>query len=936
MLNVVALLSLVTVGQVDLEGPKGLEFFETKIRPVLASKCYRCHSEEKRQRSGLALDTYEGLLKGGENGAALVPGRPEESLLILALTYEDDNLRMPPKGKLPDSVVADFVLWVKSGAPDPRADKNAVTPYSGGPIDFAEARRFWSFQPIREPALPLVKNDAWCQSPLDRLVLAHLEGAGLPPAPPASRRALIRRVTYGLTGLPPTPAEIQEFVATEDPDSYRQLVERLLASPHYGEKWGRHWLDVARYADSNGVDENLAYVNAFRYRDYVIGAFNDDLPYDRFIHEQLAGDLLAAPESEPDSERFKRLTATGFLSVGPKMLACDDGRKMELDIVDEQVDTVSRSFMGLTMGCARCHDHKFDPLPTADYYSMAGIFKSTKTMENFRVVADWHEHVLASAEEEAQYKAHEAKIKAATQAALNREEIAFREFLDVERNKAVEYFTAAADTLIERSAGRGGDDQKVGKRIAGDRELNDEILRPWIGFLRGVYDSPKSVFSGWYTAWRDADDVHRLELAQEYKAGFDTAFRAEREQQSGAEEKTEDPVQAELRKALFDEDGPFRKPPNAVRFVTESAKNELDELREVQKELENQRPKLDRAMGVREGTVENLPVHVRGNYLTPGEDRPRQFPQVIAGEEQTPIGHDVSGRLELAQWLTKRDHPLTARVMANRIWQWHFGEGLVRTPDNFGRLGEAPDNKPLLDWLALQFVEGGWSMKALHRVILNSATYQMSTEYNATAVEKDPENRLWWRFPRRRLSAEEIRDSLIALGGHLDRELYGQLLPNESRAYVAGLGGGEKGRSYYDLPRRSVYLPILRSSLYQVFQTFDFADPSVLNGKRVSTTVAPQALFMMNAETVLRETGHLAKLIAVGVDVGDEQRVSQLYEQCFGRLPTDDEIAGALSFLKRYEETLDSEELTSEEKLVRTWQGLCRVLVAANEFVYID
>ena len=391
--------------------PEGTEFFEKKIRPVLVERCYECHSVERgKTKGGFALDSREGLMHGGESGAAVVPGDPEKSKIIEGIRWKNQDFQMPPKKALTPQQVADFEAWVKMGAPDPR-EKAAAPVAAKRVIDISEGRKFWSFQPLSDPKVPKVRDAAWAKTPIDAFVLAKLESAGLPPAKPADRRTLIRRATFDLTGLPPTPEEVENFANDAKPDAFARVVGRLLASPAYGERWGRHWLDVARYADSNGMDENVTYGNAWRYRDYVVRAFNDDKPFDRFVVEQVAGDLLPAP-SQP--ERVENLTATGFLSLGGKVLAEPDVRKMEMDLIDEQIDTTGKAFLGMTLGCCRCHDHKFDPVPTADYYSLAAIFRSTKSLgdDNVGAIKFWHEHSLATPEQQAEKKTHETKVSA--------------------------------------------------------------------------------------------------------------------------------------------------------------------------------------------------------------------------------------------------------------------------------------------------------------------------------------------------------------------------------------------------------------------------------------------------------------------------------------------------------------------------------------------
>jgi hypothetical protein len=778
---------------------EGVKFFEERVRPVLAENCQQCHGRQK-QKGGLRLDSRAAVLRGGDSGPAIVPGKPDDSLLVQAVRH-GERLQMPPKRRLPPRAVADLGAWVGMGAPWP-ADATTDSPAFA-----AEEKAFWAFRPPVRAALPAVRDAGWARTPIDRFILARLHVKGLRPAPPADKRTLIRRATFDLTGLPPTPEEIDAFLADDTPDAFARVVERLLVSPHYGERWGRHWLDVARYADSNGMDENLAYGNAWRYRDYVVASFNKDKPYDQFVREQVAGDLLPGDEAAA----CERLVATGFLSLGPKMLAEDDPVKMEMDIIDEQVDTVGRTFLGLTLGCARCHDHKFDPIPTADYYSLAGIFKSTRTMEHFRVVARWQERPLAAPEAVRPLRLHEEKI-ARTRAAIDR--------------------------------------------------------------LR-----------------READEVGVV--------GDVLMARA----------------RAALRRSRLEAD--------------------LQRLRAEAAVLEKTKPVPPSAMAVGEGTPTNLRIHLRGNHLTLGREVPRRFPQFLAGTDQVAIGGKQSGRLELAHWLTRPDNPLAARVMVNRVWHWHFGQGLVPSTDNFGRLGDRPTNQPLLDWLAVEFVSRGWSVKELHRLILLSNTYQMSSAYDEKAALADPDVRLRWRWSRQRLDAESLRDALLAVSGRLDRTVGGSLFTGANRAYVPGYPNTTYAG--YGSDRRSLYLPVIRSDLYAAFGAFDFADPSVPNGERALTTVPSQALFMMNGDLVRDLTRHLAGVLLGRPDLDDAGRVRLLHERAFGRPPTSAETARALHFIQRAESQWQVEKVADAgERRRRAWQGLCRVLLSANEFLYVE
>ena len=928
-----------------------IELFEKKIRPILATHCYECHSAKAKPLEGdLTLDTPQGIRQGGESGLAVAPGDVKASLLIEAIRHE--GLEMPPDEKLPARVIADFERWIAAGAPYPPDSGNA--PARKSPKVAADGRDFWAFQRPVQPPPPSVNAAAWATSPIDRFILSGLELAGLAPAPPADKRALIRRATFDLTGLPPTPDQIDRFLADESPDAFATVVDRLLASPRYGERWGRHWLDVARYADSNGVDENLAYIHAFRYRDYVIDAFNKDKPYDRFVQEQLAGDLLAPRENETPDELHERLIATGFLSLGVKMLACDDPRKMELDIIDEQIDTVCRALMAMTMGCARCHDHKFDPLSIEDYYALAGIFKSTKTMENFRVVAVWHEHELETDQQRRSIEGHEQKIRDKTQAIEDRRQAAGEEFLAAERRKAGRYLAAVAWIAQESGPIVEGEQQKQDKttetvkRLAEERQLNDAILKQWVDYLRAADKGPESIWHTWakFVANAESDspnrsfdgprDAEREQLAERYQRLLDRADEAwQAQREGGAASGDKELADRELeryRKVLYGEGSPYRSPASPQRFYSAQAKADIERLNKDKAELEKSRPQPARAMGVRDGKIEDLRVHVRGSYLSLGKQVPRRFPRVMAADDQAPLGEAVSGRLQLAEWFTSPDHPLTARVMVNRIWRWHFGKGIVRSPDNFGNLGQRPTNQSLLDWLAVRLVKSGWSIKQMHRLMMLSSTYQMGTAYHAAAAAKDPENRLLWRFERRRLEAEQVRDAVLAVGGQLDLSMYGQLLPDKARGYVTGTGSKQ---GTYDFNRRSVYLPVLRSAVYQVFQAFDFADPSVLSGKRATTTVAPQALFMMNGKIVLQQSRHLAETLLERDDVDDAGRLRLAYERVLGRPPTAAETDRDLAFLARYQAALGADSVKPEQGRLRAWQGVCRVLLASNEFIYV-
>lgn len=1013
-------------------GSTDLKFFEDKIRPLLATHCYKCHAAEK-QRGDLRLDSRAAILKGGESGPAALPGKPEESLLVLAVRH-GEAVKMPPLTKLPATEIAHLAAWVKMGLPWPETAKVVVTPPSPpkaiAPNYTPEQKSFWAFQkPIARPS-PQVKDRAWVKSPIDAFILAGLEAKGLRPAPAADKRTLIRRVTFDLIGLPPTPAEVDAFLAdSSSPKAFARVVNRLLASNHYGERWGRRWLDVARYADSNGMDENLAHGNAWRYRDYVINAFNRDKPYDQFVREQIAGDLL--PPTGDLAVDNDRLVATGFLCIGPKMLAEDDPVKMQMDIVDEQIDTVGQAFLGLTLGCARCHDHKFDPLSMADYYGLAGIFKSTKTMDNFSVVAQWHERPLATPEALALQKAHGQQL-AAKKAAFDQRQREIREQTLAEaRRQTSRYLQVAMDYRLHRSTVvepkvlmadgkpsptgavvleaetfvRGnarrvttGYGEKIGVILDGGRYPNDaefDITLPAAGAyqleIRYAAAEPRAIqmklngqpigeattkaTGGWNPdkqAWSLAGvfsfvagkntlrferasyfpHIDKLALvpwqlpdgrpaplpqtpevlaqANKLNAAFLRLWVAYLDKTGKA------PEGEAIAKVANDPQGPFQLTPAVEANYPKGTLDELQRLKTEVADLEKKRPMLPAAMAVEDGKPENVRIHLRGNHLTQGAEAPRVFPRIIAGDNQVPPDAKQSGRLPLAQWITRPDHPLTARVLVNRIWLGHFGDGLVASVDNFGRLGERPSHPELLDWLAVRFVEEGWSIKKLHRLMLLSSAYQQATK-NPVVAEKasiiDPDNRLLWHANRQRLDAESLRDSLLALSGRLDPAMGGSLFKGNNRAYVPGYPSSNYNG--YDSDRRTVYLPVIRSDVFNVLQTFDFADPSVLMGKRPMTTVAPQALFMMNGKLVQDSTRLLAQnLLAATED--DAGRLRLLYEKAYCRPPTPRDLSRSLDFLGRYQRELATLSLPPAEHRLRSWQALARVVLSANEFLFVE
>ncbi len=881
--------------------PEQSTFFESKVRPLLAEKCFSCHGV-KEQRGGLRLDSPEAIQKGRGNGRVLAAGDPDRSALIRAVRF-DGKIKMPPNGKLSNAEVAVLTAWVKMGAPWPSAaskDDGAKTKSlvrnAGMKITDAD-RKFWSFQPVTRPTVPKVKNSGWVTTPIDAFILAKLESKGLKPAPPAGKRTLIRRAYFDLIGLPPTPEEVREFYADHSRDAFAKVVDRLLSSPQYGERWGRHWLDAVRYADSNGLDENLAFGNAWRYRDYVVNSFNKDKPYNEFVFEQIAGDLMP---SASDSKRNERLTATGFLCLGPKVLAEPDKPKLVMDIVDEQIEVTSKAFLGLTVSCARCHDHKFDPIATQDYYALAGIFKSTKTMENIGGVAKWLERHLASPELQARRQAMEPKIKELQTAHNMAVELANEDVREKLKKDLDAYLPLAWEYWKHP-------DSKSAKEIAKSEHVRGELIKYW---------------------------EERLKIGQ-----FKDLESA--------------------RAALSDARANLPIPKTPEMFYSDTAKVSVKKAEDALKAAEAALPPISEVMAVEDGHIENCRVHIRGNTQTLGDEVPRHFVTVLSSEPLEHIGPKESGRLELAKWLADPKNPLTSRVAVNRIWQGHFTEGLVRTPDNWGLLGERPTHPELLDWLASEFVgptmDDGrwtikdppssivhrpssnpvpWSIKRLHRLIMLSSAYQMAWVDDPKSFQIDPENRLIWRANRRRLEAEEFRDSVLSVSGKLDKTMGGTLLTLGNRGYVTNDQSANQAR--YASYRRALYLPIIRNALFDMFQAFDFGDPSIVNAKRSSTTVAPQALFVMNSSFVLDQSGFLADALLARSGPNDRERVAEAYLKAFDRTPSSNEVSSAISFLGRYETAATAREPDPQKRKRLAWQAFCQILFASNEFIYVN
>jgi cytochrome c553 len=753
------------------------EFFEKEVRPLLVENCQECHGGKKTE-GGLSLTSRAAVLKGGERGPAVVPGKPTESLLIKAVSRTGE-LKMPLKGKLSAKEVEKLTLWVAHGAVWP--DSGEATKTGAKYAVTEKQRRWWAFQAVHGVPIPAVTNREWPQSDLDRFILAELEKRTIPPAKPAERRVLLRRATFDLIGLPPTPEEVESFLKDTSPNAFAKVVDRLLASPAYGQRWARHWLDVVRYADyhdgnpkaRNPVCEPL---EAWRYRDWVVQSFNRDLPFDRFVVHQIAGDLLAAPDGkEPYADG---LVATTFLVNGVWDRGDADKEKLVSDMVDDQIDTVGKAFMGLTLGCARCHDHKFDPLAQTDYYALAGIFYSTRMLTELGTKGG--------------------------EITLQRRPL-------------------APEEVVEKRAAQL---KQIGEINATLAELDKQKPKP------------------------PADDPARRQFVEQ---------------------------RDRLQKDLLPE------PPLALAVSEGGVPGGLF-------------PK-----------IQDVPLHVRGSYTRLGPVVPRAMPRFFAGDQQSRITSG-SGRRELADWVASKDNPLTARVIVNRVWQWHFGTGLVGTPNNFGLLSEPPSHPELLDWLATKFVDDGWSLKELHRRILMSATYQQSSVVSPEVLARDPENRWLGRFAPRRLEAESIRDAMLFAAGDLDPALGGPAMHDLSTT------------------RRTLYVQTARWDRSNFAILFDAANPDAAVEKRDVSTVAPQALFLLNHDFVLSQAKHLAARVIRDEPNDEAARIQRLFQLLFAHPATADEMTIARQLLARPRK--GSAEVA--------WRDLAHVLLCSNELAYLD
>jgi hypothetical protein len=902
-------LAALTKAAVAGDDPAGLEFFESKIRPILVDNCYSCHSQKSPKiKGGLLLDSREGVLKGGDTGPAIKPGYVEESLLIKAVRYTDNDLRMPPKNKkLAQAQIADLEAWVKMGAPDPRISQFGARSVA---TIREKARTHWAFQPVREPKVPDVRNKKFVRTPLDNFVIAKLEEAKLMPSSRADKHTLIRRATFDLTGLPPTPEEVASFEADQSPDAYARLVDRLLASPRYGERWGRHWLDVARYADTKGYvfEEDRHYAYSYTYRDYVIRAFNEDLPYDQFIKQQIAADLL------PDNGDKRALAGLGYLTLGRRFV------NNIHDIIDDRIDVVCRGMMGLTVGCARCHDHKFDPIPARDYYSLYGVFASSMEPAEEPLLGT---EVPAKAREE--YEAEHKKRVEERDNFRKEKELAMAEQL---RSQAGDYLLAAYEAQHSTN-------KTDAETVAHNPKLDPEMLRRWMAGLDGWHKSKPGIFAPWF-AFAELSETNfpakAKELAGKFSANQDAsnainplvahAFAGEppasmkdvaerygnlitnidkRWQEaisnSPATNALADAAQEAVRQIVYAADAPANLPRDQFDRLYDVPTGQ--KLRELQRHIEE----LDatsagappRAMAlVDRPDPHDTHIFIRGNCDNPGPETPREFLEILAGPNRKPF-QKGSGRLELAEAIASPDNPLTARVLVNRVWMHHFGAALVTTPSDFGLRSDPPGNPELLDYLAARFVEGGWSIKKLHRLIMLSGTYQQSSLNNAACAMVDPNNQLLWRMNRQRLEFEAMRDTLLSVSGKLD------LTP----------GGHAVDITVPTSDRRTVYGYVDRQNLPDLFRAFDFASPDTSSPRRFFTTVPQQALFLMNSPFVIEQAKSLVNRPEFKAETNDQQRLHLLYQLAFQREPSSEEVEWARQFLATPTNAFNSEGTTN-------------------------
>lgn len=995
---------------------RGEAFFEANIRPLLIERCAECHGE-KKQKGGLRLDSKAAWQKGGESGSAITPGKPDESLLIKAVRYADKDLQMPPKNRLPVAEVALLEEWIKMGAPDPRAGTATQSPE----LTRNEASTHWAFKPVKRPQVPNISGNNSSAHSIDAFVTSRLQNEGIFHNAAADPRTLIRRVTYDLTGLPPAPNEIEAFLQDSSPQAFERVVERLLASTAYGERWGRHWLDVARYADTAGDGADYPVREAGQYRDWVIQAINDDKPYDQFLREQIAGDILA--QTTPQKNFAPQITATGFLAIGKRYGYKPSPDFQHLDFADA-IDSVGRSLLGLSIGCARCHDHKFDPITMADYYGMYGIFQSTqwafpggeeqKRPSHFPPLVPTSEAARLDAIKTQSIARLDEKIAQSKKERVNLEGHSFAGGIDLAfegqtagkppgtpwlsagpnvvqadaqspfahihppgklgvrvgsstPNEGVRYVfpkglrASAAKQMefsidfrtLEPGDKTGSYRFYLGRGVIQSQALEVSVSRTeiavrngsrwevvrsltpgqWITLRLTLHPSQKT-YSGIIGTPGDLTTFENKALGSNWDGVADTFICDGNGHVKGA-------APARDLDNLGLQEAPFGLPGSGPVAAPELPVDLAEQLKHIDADIAKTTKERDAlisespypvAYGVSEGKPLNARIQHRGEPEKMREEVPRRFLSILGGDT-LPDGYTGSGRLELAAWITRPSNPLTARVFVNRVWQWHFGRGLVPTTSDFGLRGEAPSHPELLDWLAAEFMESGWSLKALHRMILRSDTYRRSSADNPVNLKKDPSNRWLWRFERRPLDAESIRDSMLALSGLLDRSVPGVHPFPAVQTWAFTIH--RPFHDVYESKHRSVYLMVQRNRRHPFLALFDAADPNVSVPQRQPTTTPTQALYLLNSPFVLEQANAMARRLLTMQD-DDAAKIRTAFECAHAHTPSQREVDDTLSFIKTYTARISGQHQSANQAQEAAWSGFTRVLLTSNAFLYLD
>jgi mono/diheme cytochrome c family protein len=956
------------------------EFFEKRVRPLLVEHCQKCHGAAKEE-AGLRLDSRARTLKGGDSGPAVEPGKPDESLLVEAIGYGGD-IKMPPKRKLADEEIAILTDWVRRGAPWP-ADKGAGQPGTAGEFDLHGRKGAqWAFQPIRPQTVPAVNDVAWATSTIDRYLLAKLEAAGLRPAPAAEKPTLLRRVTFDLIGLPPTPAELAAFLADDSPRAFARVVDRLLDSPHYGERFGRHWLDLVRYAETCGHEFDFEIPNAWQYRDYVVRAFNADVPYDQFVTEQIAGDLLPEPRRHP-TERFNEsIIGTGFWYLGESKHSPVDVLADEAERIDNQIDVFGKAFLGQTLGCARCHDHKFDALSTKDYYALSGYLQSSR-MQTACVDPPQERGAVIAAleklrEERAALLDDVAPPPASAPPAPREGDLTLADFSTQDyhgwfvtgdafgkgpvtnpvallprpgrgwpagarglahsgglsgRLEGVlrsRTFTIEKKHILYLAAGKG---TRINLIIDGLQHLRNPIYGSMMIALDQpdrlqwhVQDVAKWIGHSAYIELVDESDgflaVERIVFSDIASPQFDPAGEP-------------NAALADLLGVGLIEAGEKALRTPAPALARRGAR--LAEIAEKLPRLEEEIRYRRKVLAIADGTPEDDRVHLRGSPHKLGDVVPRRFLEAVAGADQRAPAAG-SGRLELARRVVDPDNPLLPRVIVNRLWKYHFGEGLVRTPDDFGNMGQPPTHPELLDYLAGEFLAparpgeagGAWSFKRMHRALLLTRAYQMSSRADDPHAEEiDPQNKLLHRMNLRRLEGEIIRDAMLAVSGRLDPKGGGPGVLPYLTPFMAGRGRPEKSGPLDGDGRRSIYIGVRRNFLTPLFLAFDYPVPFTAIGRRSVSNVPAQALALMNNSFVIGQAELWAQR-AAAMQRDPEPRLRAMYLAAFSREPTADEQAAAREFLA------DETKQAPGDDPNRPWADLAHVLFNVKEFIFVE